>query len=197
MLQPFRHSLAIALVCLVTQASVSSAATFEITYDDLANQAIGDVVGTGTFSYDGPATVGSFALSSLTGVTFDAIVFGEQFTTADLATNFNVSGISVFDTGGGVLGLVFTGFGGAYDDGALDLERTSDGWGLTHEPTEAIGVRTGCCGGDGTVNRYFLGDEIGPFQGGDYVAVLPEPGALGPAAIGLLALAASRRSRRT
>ena len=176
-------------------AGAAKAVVFEIAYDDTSsNNAIDTVVGTGALSYDGPATVGSFALNTLTGVSFTANVAGESFVTSDLANDPD-SGIEVFDLGGGVRGMVFSGFGGMFD-GSFDALNQNDTF-LSHEPTSPGGV--GCCGGDGVVNRYVLRSGRVLLGEGEYQAIardVPEPGTLGLLGAGLIGLAWSWRRRK-
>src|SRR5258708_5733111 len=100
------RSLAIAFVSLLVYAPIlpvgmlyaglASAASFDLLYDDVGDQTIGtaSIIGSGTFNYSGSATVGSFALSSLSGVSFNAIILGMPFTTADILSNPSTTGIS-------------------------------------------------------------------------------------------------------
>jgi hypothetical protein len=69
-------------LALVASGGLARAATFDLLYEDPQTVDPNPIVGSGTFSYDGPVTVGSFALASLTGVTFDATIIGIQLTTA-------------------------------------------------------------------------------------------------------------------
>ncbi len=170
---------AILAVLALFWAGAVNAASFFITYDDNDDQTIGtdNIVGSGTFSYDGPVSVGTFALSALSNIAFSAtFTTGETFGTSDILTDLDFSGVSVFDAGGGVFGLVFTGDGGQTNGGSLDLANGNLDI-LTHEPTDfGIDDPIGCCGGDGMVNRYFVGALDGDYQA--LTAPIPLPGAV-------------------
>lgn len=195
-------TLIFSLAIVSMSAGPANAASYYLQYDDAADGVIGtgSIIGTGTFSYDGPATAGSFALSSLTGMTFDATILGASFSTADILSDLSTTGISVFSLGGGEFGLVFTGNGGQPGGGSLDLRngfQFEDNL-LTHEPTSAINDPIGCCGGNGTINLYALNPQpgaTGPESFGDYSAsTIPEPGTAALLAVGLLSFAATRRN---
>ena len=84
----------IAAIALLT-VGPANAATYHILYDASPNRVLGtDLVGSGTFGYDGAPVAGSFALSTLTGLTFAATVSGHSFTTADLQTSLSISASS-------------------------------------------------------------------------------------------------------
>ena len=187
-------------VLLLYSAGSGHAASFTIVYDDVANGSIGSPVGTGTFSYDGPPVVGSFALSSLTGVSFDVSFpgVGATFSTADVVSDLDFSGIHVFGAGAGQFGLVFS--GGPIVVGSLNAI-DADGVLLTHEPTFAIDNPIGCCGGNGTINLYQLIDDNGAFfLFGDYRALtaVPAPSSVAVVVLGLLGIVGARvhRARR-
>jgi hypothetical protein len=166
-------------------------ATFNIVYDDSRNQQIGNIFGNATFSYDGPATVGSFSFQSLTGIAFTAhfqFVFpgGVFFSTADVLSLSSTNGITVFDAGNDQLGLVFTGSAPTFPFlGSLDARNLDPSF-LSHEPTSSLDDRTGSFG-NGTINAYSF--RSGPFIAvdGDYRALsVPEPASLTILGLGLV-----------
>jgi hypothetical protein len=123
---------------------------------------------------------------TLSGFAFDATVRGVRYTTDDLRTDMLLTGISVFSLGNGAFGLVFTGSGGSLG-GSLEL-----GF-LSHEPTASISDRIGCCGGNGTVNRF---KQLTPLVGDYSATAIPEPDTAALMAIGLLALERARALTR-
>ncbi len=96
---------------------------FDNTFD---NTLTAPFVGSGSLSFDGIASVGSFRLASLTGLQVSfSFNSGDTFTEADIVTDLSATGINIFDAGGGDLGLVFTGGGGMLFGGSLDLQNSS------------------------------------------------------------------------
>jgi hypothetical protein len=178
----------IAFFVAVCLTGTAEAVTFNIVYDAVLDQQIGTILGTGTFSYDGPATIGSFPFQSLTGIAFTAFFpvgtpAGISFSTADVVSLSSINGITVFDAGSGQLGLVFTGisFSPPFSGSLIARQNPSPGVDfslLSHEPTSSVDDRTGSRG-NGTINAYEF--RTGPFTviEGDYRALaVPEPASL-------------------
>jgi hypothetical protein len=185
-----------ALFLIAPFAASADPIEFDLTYDDVNDGIIGTdtIVGTGTFSFDGPTSIGTFLLSSLSSIEFSASFdSGDMFDTADILADFGITGISIFDAGGGILGLLFTGDGGGTSGGSLDLSN-SDSTVLTHEPSAVYTDPVGCCGGTGEVNRYIMSIYDGNYQGLSATAV-PEPGTLALFGIGLLGMGLARRRK--
>lgn len=216
-MRPLTHLATIALGGFVAFAHDAKAATFNVVYDDSPTAAIDSpIVGTGILSFDGPATAGSFALNTLTNLSFSIDISGNVFDLADLnaATPLDQAGIFVTDNGGGDFSFVFTGAGTAPFSGSTDFDGPVNS--LGHEPTAGIADGAGAFGGSGLVNLYQLFDSntFDPVFFGDYCGttsnsstacplvpiesgpvVVPIPGALGLLLSGLFGLFAF--SRRT
>lgn len=167
-------------------------ATFDITYDDTDDGVIGGtIVGTGTFSFDGSATLGEFALDTLTNLQYSAVVDGVAFNTADILTDLGLSNLLIFDQSGQTL-ATFTGDGGLAANGSFDL-LAPGGEVLTHEPGP---TGAPCCGGTDTARLYASLDassELSSFGNFQMVLTIPEPSSLLLGVLGLIALDAWRK----
>jgi hypothetical protein len=185
------HFCASICILALTCTGTAQAVIFDLTYDDTPTGAIdGNIIGTGTFSYDGPAVAGSFLLSNLTGISFSATFTGgasfsgPPFDPANLA----LIGIDVADVGGGVFELIFTG-NSAGTTGSLDI-LTGTGI-LSHEPGPLLGGGTG-------PNLYFANDgPTGLDAFADYLARsrsnVPEPSVALMLSLGVAGLGWMRR----
>lgn len=187
----------LAILLFGSWAGAAQAAVFNLVYDSVADGVInpGSIVGTGIFSYNGPATAGSFLLSDLTGVSYistfnsvagSAIFAGPLFDPA----NPSLIGIDVTNTGGGILDLIFTG-NSAATNGSLDI-LTVNGF-LTHQPVP-IGVDVV------GPQRYVVNDRIAGISfNADYigttVSTVPEPTTIALLGLGLASLSWSRRMK--
>ena len=135
---------------------IEQVSTFNFVFDNTFDNTLTEpFVGSGFLRFDGFANVGSFALDSLSGLQLSfTLDTGDTFTEADIITDLSTSGINIFDTGNGDLGLVFTGVGGGIFNGSLEL--TSGPRTLGFEPTPDISDPNGTQGGNGVINRYLL-----------------------------------------
>lgn len=144
-------------------ARSASSATFKIFYDDTLGGGIdGNLVGTGTFSFDGPGYEGELALSSLTNLQFSANIAGSVF--EDIQTDLTQTKLLIFEDAGQTL-ATFTGVGGLLIGGSLDVQNVRDF--ISHEPGVA---GEPCCGGTDLSRLYGLGSLGGP--SGNYQMVL-------------------------
>jgi hypothetical protein len=169
------------MAALMTVANVASvqAAVFQFTFDNTADGTVtAPFTGTGTFSFDGPATAGStVALTTLSNFAFDFTIDGNNFTVADLVTpqanilvQFTASGSDVLVNFGGSLGGPFNG-SADFVDGGIEL---------SFQPLFG--------------SLYFSGSRFGTYQGVlEQRAAVPEPMSLGLLALGLATLAGVRR----
>lgn len=176
-------------ILTLTCASTAYSAVFDLTYDDTTTGAMdGTIVGTGTFSYDGPAVAGSFLLSALTGVSFSAtFTGGASFSGPPFdPANLSLIGIDVTDVGGGMFELIFTG-GSAGTQGSLDIV-TATGL-LTHEPSLLLGGNTG--------PTLYFAEDLNLYGYGDYLAKsqisVPEPSVVMMLSLGIAGLGWMRR----
>lgn len=178
-----RLNAALAAALLAMVAAVPAEATvfnfnFDATFDATVSA---PYVGSGTFSFDGPAMVGTYALTSLSNYAFDFTLNGIQFTNTDLATP--VANISVAITLAGTDLLVnFGGTGGGPFNGSVDFVKGGGGL-LTLQP------------GFGPLYQSDTGSS-GTYQGVSAISTVPEPMSVALLAIGLAGITAARRRRR-
>ncbi len=111
-----------------TNAVNASAAVFNFTFDNTFDYTVTPpFVGSGTLSFDGTATVGTYSLASLSNLNVNfSFTDGSSYTIADLdsGSNLSSSGISIFDLGSGNLGLVTTGNVLRFKNSSLNFEPT-------------------------------------------------------------------------
>lgn len=177
-----------------------NAAIFNLYYDDLEDGFLiaGDVVGIGTFSYDGPVAAGSYLLSDLTGVSYESTFTGLTGTTSFTGPPFDPAdlsliAISVTEVGDGEFELLFTG-DSAGTGGALDIVDLTGDSILSHEPWSLLDDVIGPA-------LYFADDssvELDAF--GDYLGttavLIPEPSSFFLTALGLCSLGMNGLGRR-
>ncbi|GAB5452547.1 MAG: hypothetical protein Hals2KO_28750 [Halioglobus sp.] len=178
------------LYALIWLPLPAHSALFQLVYDDVDDQQINAerIIGSGTFSYTGEAQVGTFALSSLSDISYEGTINGIGFSTSNILTLLDVVGITIFDRGEGELGLLFTGLSGLLNFGSLELQ-DSDGEILTHEPTfGGVSDPFGAFSGSSSVHLYQL---IGSQRViGDYSGTLVRVSVIAPPSAGLLVLSA-------
>jgi hypothetical protein len=111
-------------------AANASAAVFNFTFDNTFDYTVTPpFVGSGTLSFDGTATVGTYSLNSLSNLNMNfSFTDGSSYTITDLdsLSMLSNSGISIFDRGSGNLGLVTTGAVLRFKNASLNFEPTSN-----------------------------------------------------------------------
>jgi hypothetical protein len=111
-------------------AANASAAVFNFTFDNTFDYTVTPpFVGSGTLSFDGTATVGTYSLNSLSNLNMNfSFTDGSSYTIANLDSPIMLSnsGISIFDRGSGNLGLVTTGAVLRFKNSSLQFEPTSN-----------------------------------------------------------------------
>ena len=182
-----KHGLKLVIACVVLiSPGFAQAALFKISFDNVPeiwiygdeppNGNTGDIIGTGYFGYDGPVALGSFTLSELSNITFQATFdSGLTFSTEDIVTLFDFPDavpewyrIEVFLLPNGDMGMVFKGGLQGEFGGSLDLLNDNGDY-LGFEPTYS--GRPGANGGDGTTNLYYIGNDSEATAIGNYAAV--------------------------
>jgi hypothetical protein len=148
------------ILCSLSISTINaSAAVFNFTFGQKGfdNTLSPPFVGSGTLSFDGAAIVGSYSLASLSNLDINlSFTNGLSFNSGDLPSNLSTTGISIFDSGSGNLGLTFT---GGVSEGGLRLRSYGPGLDadyLNFEPTNSINNRIGSYGGDGVNNIYYV-----------------------------------------
>lgn len=171
--------LAAALLAMAA-TTPAEAAVFKFTFDGTFDAAVTPpYVGAGTFSFDGAATAGTYALSSLNNFAFDFTINGINFTNANLSTPVNHIAVSIASLGQDLV-VNFGGSGGGPYGGSADF--TGSGSQLSFQP--------------GFGSLYFSGSSYGTYQGIlDTGHAVPEPMSAALVLFGLAGVAASRRRR--
>ncbi|MEO0869848.1 MAG: PEP-CTERM sorting domain-containing protein [Cyanobacteria bacterium J06642_11] len=152
----------------------------------------GNIVGTGTLSFDGPASLGEFTLDSLANLDFSATIGEDTFSVADITSNLSLVSLLIFEEAGKTL-ATFTGFGAGPSGGSLDLSET-----FTHEPGFAEGAVTDSS--DSTRKYYYADSLSGNFKmvldTSDESESVPEPASLiGLAVVGVVAAGGTRKKK--
>lgn len=177
-----RLNTALTAALLAMAAAVPAEATvFNFTFDASPDGTVtAPYVGTGTFSFDGTAAAGTYALTSLSNYAFDFTVDGIQFTNANLATP--VANIAVAITLSGTDLLVnFGGSMGGPFNGSADFLGPGN-TPLSFQPNFG--------------SLYFSNASFGTYQGIlSTASAIPEPVSVALLAIGLAGMTAARRRR--
>ncbi|WP_066342019.1 PEP-CTERM sorting domain-containing protein [Azohydromonas lata] len=169
-----------AALLAVAAAVPAEAAVFKFTFDSTFDGTVTPpYVGAGTFSFDGAATAGTYALSSLSNFAFDFTIHGVNFTNANLSTPVNHIAVSIASLGQDLV-VNFGGSGGGLYGGSADF--TESGSQLSFQPNFG--------------SLFFSGSAYGTYQGIlDTSHAVPEPMSAALVLFGLAGVAASRRRR--
>lgn len=168
-----------AALLAVTAATPTEAAVFNFTFDLSPNATVtAPFVGSGTFSFDGVATAGTYALTSLSNYGFDFTVNGNNFTNADLATPASNIAVAITLMGSDLL-VNFGGSAGGPFGGSADFVGAG-GAILSFQPNFG--------------SLYFSGSSFGTYQGIQTTSI-PEPMSASLMVLGLAGIMAARRRR--
>jgi hypothetical protein len=150
----------------------ASAAVFNFTFDNTFDATLTPpFVGSGTLSFDGAATVGTYSLASVSNLNMNfSFTDGSSFSITDVTSNLATSGISIFNSGSGNLGLVFTG-----NQVLTFINNSSQQFGF--EPTISISNPTGTFVGNGVTNTYQTDLLLGSYNATAVASTtsVPEP----------------------
>jgi hypothetical protein len=148
-------------VTLITALTVTAARadTFNLKFDVDTS-----LVGTGTFSYGGHLSDGTYLVDTLPGYTFDFTVGGDTFTNADVTTPINAVEVVIYGQG---TQMYFdnTGDFTGREGGSLDFDRGS--LLLTFEPSYY---------GPPPLDLFQAVNTSGTHFFGTYGTAVPEPG---------------------
>lgn len=121
------------------------------------------LVGTGTFSYDGHLSDGTYLVDTLPGYTFNFTVGGDTFTNADISTPISAVEVVIYDCGS-QLYFDNTGNFTGREGGSLDFDRGP--LYLSFEPSYI---------GPPPLDAFIALNSAGIFYSGTYGTAVPEP----------------------